>query len=133
MGTGFSWGDPLMTTMDDAADQFVNFMTNIWNEFPFRGKKLYMTGESYAGKFIPRYSWALHENASFNLQASLIGDPYVAPLTQRTHMHLVPEAINILDGSNMPQIAAMRKSCQEELAIDIAKSSGVCHAIMDYI
>jgi len=77
-----------------------------------------MTGESYAGKYIPRFSWALHENGGFNLQASLVGDPYTAPLTQRTHMHIVPEALNILDDSNMPQIAALRKTCQEGIEDD---------------
>ena len=68
-----------------------------------------MTGESYAGKYIPRYSSAiLDANATagvdppkYNLKASLIGDPYTAPLTQRTHMYIVPEALNILDDSNM--------------------------------
>lgn len=119
--------------MDEASTQFVNLMTNIWTYFPFTDKPLYMTGESYAGKYIPRFSWALHENGSFNLQASLVGDPYTAPLTQRTHMHLVPEALNILDDSNMPQIAALRKNCQEMLAIDLAQADDTCAAIMDYI
>ena len=133
VGTGFSWGGPLLTTMDEASDQFINLMTNIWAEFPFQGKPLFMTGESYAGKYIPRFSWALHENGNFNLQASLVGDPYTAPLTQRTHMYLVPEALNILDDSNMPQIAALRKNCQEELAIDFAQADETCANIMGYI
>jgi carboxypeptidase C (cathepsin A) len=49
-----------------------------------------MTGESYAGKYIPRFSWAMHEDGSFNLKGSLIGDPYTAPLTQRTHTYILP-------------------------------------------
>ena len=63
---------------------------------PFPKKDFYMTGESYAGKYIPRFSWeilqtnkSLGENR-YNLLASLVGDPYTAPLTQRTHMYLVP-------------------------------------------
>ena len=54
-------------------------------------------------------------------------------MTQRTHMHLVPEALNILDDSNMPQIAALRKSCQEMLAVDFDQADDTCAAIMDYI
>ena len=51
-------------------------MKNIFKEFPvLQDKDLYMTGESYAGKYIPRFSWALHEDGGFNLKASLIGDP----------------------------------------------------------
>ena len=82
VGTGFSWGTPLLTTMEEASAEFITFMENIWSTFPaLNGKDLYMTGESYAGKYIPRFSWALHENGNFNLRASLIGDPYTAPLT----------------------------------------------------
>ena len=48
-------------------------------------------------------------------------------------MHLVPEALNILDDSNMPQIAALRKNCQEMLATDLAQADDTCAAIMDYM
>lgn len=102
VGTGFSYGSPYVTTMDEAQEQFMNLVTNIWWEFPLDGLPLYMTGESYAGKYIPQFSWALLQNGQFNLKASLMGDPYTAPLTQNTLMHVVPEALNILDDSNMP-------------------------------
>jgi carboxypeptidase C (cathepsin A) len=65
-----------------------------------------LTGESYGGKYLPRYSYAILEanklSNIFNLKATLVGDPYTAPMTQRTHMHVVPEALNIIDDSNMP-------------------------------
>jgi len=110
--------------MDEAAAEFANLVAAIWEAFPeLATKELYMTGESYAGKYIPRFSYELlntpTEGANkFNLKASLAGDPYTAPLAQRTEMHIVPEALNILDDSNMGQIAALRKNCQEELYLD---------------
>ena len=70
------------------------------------------------------------------MKATLVGDPYTAPMTQRTHMHLVPEALNILDDSNMPQIAAMERRCQEILTDPDASSSekgDTCSNIMGYI
>lgn len=82
VGTGFSYGEPLLTTLDECSDEFMTFMVGIWETFPdLQGKDLYVTGESYAGKYIPRFSWALYEDGRFNLKASLIGDPYTAPLT----------------------------------------------------
>jgi carboxypeptidase C (cathepsin A) len=72
------------------------------------GHDLYLTGESYGGKYLPRYSYAMlmanqtKGQTYFNLKATLVGDPYTAPMTQRTNMHLVPTALNILDDSNMP-------------------------------
>jgi carboxypeptidase C (cathepsin A) len=108
VGTGFSWGDDLLTNMNDAADEFIYFLTNLFNKYPqLKGHDLYLTGESYGGKYLPRYSYAILEANKlskniFNLKATLVGDPYTAPMTQRTHMHVVPEALNIIDDSNMP-------------------------------
>ena len=69
----------------------------------------------------------------FNLKASFIGDPYIAPLIQRTHMHVVPEALNILDDSNMPQISALRHRCMESLAKDMVNAKYDCKKIMGFI
>jgi len=61
VGTGFSWGEPLLTNMDETAEEFQNWLTNFINAFPeFKGTDLYITGESYAGKYIPRYSWEIY-------------------------------------------------------------------------
>ena len=140
VGTGFSYGEPLLTTMDEAATEFVYFLDQIWNMYTaFPKKDLYMTGESYAGKYIPRFSVEiLNTNESlgearYNLLASLVGDPYTAPLTQRTHMYLVPQALNILDDSNMGQIATLNRRCQEILSSDMAAADETCGDIMGYI
>lgn len=83
------------------------------------GHDLYLTGESYGGKFLPRYSYhllkanELWETNYFNLKATMCGDPFTAPISQRTRIHILPEALNILDDSNMPQIAAMERHCEE--------------------
>jgi len=40
----------------------------MWEQFPaFKDKELYITGESYAGHYIPAFSNAIIENGSFNL------------------------------------------------------------------
>lgn len=81
--TGFSYGTPLLTDMDEVKAEFVYFLGQIWDKFPvLKTKDLYMTGESYAGHYIPAFSWELFQNNnSFRLKASLIGDPYTAALT----------------------------------------------------
>lgn len=94
-----------------------------------------MTGESYAGKYIPRFAWEVvnDETLSKNLKGSMVGDPYTAPVTQRTHTYIVPEALNILDDSNMPQIAALQKNCLEVLAKNITLAADTCSAIIGYV
>ena len=34
VGTGFSYGTPLLTTMDEAAAEFMYFMTKLWETIP---------------------------------------------------------------------------------------------------
>mmetsp|Transcript_18229 Transcript_18229/g.22741 ORF Transcript_18229/g.22741 Transcript_18229/m.22741 type:complete len:135 (-) Transcript_18229:1059-1463(-) len=88
-----------------------------------------LTGESYAGHYIPAFSNALLDDDAFSgiFKASLMGDPYTAGLTQKRLMYKVPEALNILDDSNMPQIAALNKNCVESVSYD------ECNKIMNYI
>jgi carboxypeptidase D len=65
VGTGFSWGKSYATNLDDTASEFVNyFMMNLYTLFPeFVGREIYLAGESYAGKFVPRYA---QEMLNFN-------------------------------------------------------------------
>ena len=48
-------------------------------------------------------------------------------------MYLVPQALNILDDSNMGQIATLNRRCQEILNTDMSAADETCAAIMDYI
>lgn len=112
VGTGFSWGsEALLTTMEQAGDEFEYWLTQFFTTFPqYQGRDFYITGESYAGKYIPYYAWKVWNTQQeatlplWNLKSALVGDPYTAPLTQRTNMWNLPVGLNLLDETNMPQI-----------------------------
>ncbi len=59
VGTGFSYGESLISTMEQAGDQFITFLDNFINEYPDY-MRLYrsigLAGEGYAGKYIPYFS-----------------------------------------------------------------------------
>lgn len=51
-------------------------------------------------------------------------------------MHHVPKALNILDDSNMPQIATLQQRCREILTKEEftdEEKGDTCASIMDYI
>jgi carboxypeptidase C (cathepsin A) len=74
--------------MDAAAGEFIFFMNNLFEKYPaLVGRDLFLTGESYGGKYLPRYSYALLKanealgSSRYNLKATLVGDPYTSPMT----------------------------------------------------
>ena len=95
--------------MKDAANQFVTAMQFFVTFFPqFKNHTTMLAGESYAGKFVPLYIYYMLEanvhskvGEYWHITGAFMGDPYIAPLSQRSHMYIVPEALDIIDESNM--------------------------------
>ena len=101
-------------------------------------KPLHLTGESYAGKYLPLFTHDILESnkkgdTKIPLTTTLIIDPYPAPVVQRTSMHQVPSALGIIDENNLKQISVLEQRCQHDHTFDIMKAEDTCSGIMDYI
>jgi carboxypeptidase D len=71
VGTGFSTGEVRATSEEDIAQDFVKFFKNFQTTFGIKNFKIFVTGESYAGRYVPYISAAmLDENNKeyYNLQ-----------------------------------------------------------------
>ncbi|KAF8164723.1 alpha/beta-hydrolase [Crassisporium funariophilum] len=79
VGTGFSQGTPNIKNEDDLAAQLAGFLVQFLEVFPeMKKKKLYLTGESYAGTYVPYIANYLYEHpgvVDLNLQGMWISDP----------------------------------------------------------
>ncbi|KAF2202400.1 carboxypeptidase cpdS precursor [Delitschia confertaspora ATCC 74209] len=81
VGTGFSQGEPTAQSTEEAAQEFLGFWKNFIDTFGLQNKKVYITGESYAGKYVPYFADAMLEKKDktyYDVQAILIYDPSVA-------------------------------------------------------
>jgi carboxypeptidase D len=82
VGTGFSQGTPNITNEVDLAAQLVGFMQQFLEVFPeMKNKNLYLTGESYAGTYIPYiadYIYAHPKALDLDLQGLWISDPSIS-------------------------------------------------------
>ena len=82
VGTGFSQGTPNIKNEDDLAAQLVGFMQQFLQVFPeMKSKKLYLTGESYAGMYVPYIANFIYQNPKaldLNLQGIWISDPVIS-------------------------------------------------------
>jgi len=106
----------------------------------FADRDFHLTGESYGGKFLPLFSYAILEankaaapEHHIRLRSTMIGDPFPSPVVQRTHMHVVGEGLNVLDDKNLEQISALEQHCQLEQAVNATEGVTTCNAVQDYV
>ncbi|KAJ6092671.1 hypothetical protein N7486_007960 [Penicillium sp. IBT 16267x] len=80
VGTGFSTGKPTANSEEEIAQDFVKFFKN-WQEiFGIKNFKIYVTGESYAGRYVPYISAAFLDEKNkeqYDLQGALAYDPCI--------------------------------------------------------
>ena len=80
VGTGFSTGKPEARTEADVANEFLGFWKNFMETFALQGKKIFITGESYAGMYVPHIASAMLDKNNtkyYDLEATMIYDPSI--------------------------------------------------------
>jgi carboxypeptidase D len=78
VGTGFSQGTPTAASEADVAAQFMGFWKNVVDTFALRGFTVYITGESYAGYYVPYIADAFfnaNDTEYYNISSIMIYDP----------------------------------------------------------
>lgn len=81
VGTGFSQGTPTATSEEDVAKQFMSWFKNFVDTFAMQGFSVYITGESYAGQYVPYIASAMldaNDTTYYNVSGIMIYDPSIA-------------------------------------------------------
>lgn len=80
VGTGFSQGKPSIKDEHDLADQFAGFWKNFITTFGFENADMYLTGESYAGRYVPYIAKNFldqKDSQHYNLKGISINNPTI--------------------------------------------------------
>ncbi|EME44633.1 hypothetical protein DOTSEDRAFT_88719 [Dothistroma septosporum NZE10] len=80
IGTGYSIGTPTATSEEETAQNFVEFFENFQDLFGIKNYKIYVTGESYAGRYVPYIAAAMIDRNStkhFDVRGALLYDPCI--------------------------------------------------------
>jgi carboxypeptidase D len=59
VGTGYTQGEGSANSTEGAGIEFLGFLKNFIDNFALHNKKIYLTGESYAGMYVPYYADAM--------------------------------------------------------------------------
>lgn len=105
VGTGWSTGETILTTLDEIGDEFVQFMLSFYEEHPvYKDRELVLTGESFAGKYLSYTSRAIldyNDDSSnsfkFNLNNLILSNPLVDTPTERLNQNAVGWALGFYD------------------------------------
>ena len=122
--------------MEDGANEVVTFLKEFVKLYPEYGdgkRPFVITGESYAGKYIPHITRKVRLNTSLNITSALIGNPFTAPIRQRISTHLVAKDVGIIDSQHMNQVAALRRRCEESISTSWMNGIDDCEQTMNYI
>jgi carboxypeptidase D len=84
IGVGFSQGTPNITNEVELADEFRGFYKSFVDTFDTHSWKTYITGESYAGYYVPYIAdgfISANDTEYFNLAGISINDPIIGDET----------------------------------------------------
>jgi vitellogenic carboxypeptidase-like protein len=139
--TGYSYGNKLFTSEAEIRANALKFVQNFYLKHPeMADRDLYITGESYAGIFIPNIA---HEILLFNQKATdaekiplkgvAVGNGFMQPLEQRLSAHKLSIAAGLLQFESLPQLEQLHLRCEEASVHNKSISYDVCYKIMKYM
>jgi carboxypeptidase D len=122
-GVGFSQGSTPPIDEEDLAADFIGFFNNFSNLFFGKDEfDVYVTGESYAGRYVPYISAAmLNEKSSYSISGALIYDgtigQYAVVQTEVPTLPFVEENLDhfsFLNSTQLVELQSAHKSCGYE-------------------
>ncbi|CAF9941404.1 hypothetical protein IMSHALPRED_002558 [Imshaugia aleurites] len=120
VGTGFSIGEVTATTEEEIAQDFIKFFKNWETTFGIKNYKIYVTGESYAGRYVPYISAAMLDEKDkeyYDLSGALVYDPCIGQFDYtQEEVPAVPfvlenQALLQFNDSFLAQLESLDQSC----------------------
>lgn len=93
VGVGYSQGTPNITNEIELGEQFIGFYKQFVDTFQTKGYKTYITGESYAGMYVPYIADAFitaDDTDYYNLAGIAINDPLIGDATMQQQVVMLP-------------------------------------------
>jgi len=124
VGAGYSFtGDEAgyTTNQTAVAKNLYSALVQFFELYPeYRDNDFYVTGESYAGKYVPAVSYAIHQNnpgarVKINLKGLAIGNGLIDPANQMVYSEFLYER-GLIDNTNRQIMEKMEDEARECIA-----------------
>ncbi|MCJ1459669.1 hypothetical protein MMC28_010048 [Mycoblastus sanguinarius] len=93
VGVGYTQGTPNITNEVELAQEFMGFWKNWVEDFQVQGRKVYITGESYGGYYVPYVADAFinaDDTTYYNLAGIAINDPILGDGDLQQEVPVIP-------------------------------------------
>jgi carboxypeptidase D len=93
VGVGYTTGVPNISDEVELGKQFIGFWKNFVDTFDMHGFDVYLTGESYAGFYVPYIADAFitaNDTDYYNLKGIAINDPIIGDETNQGQVTIMP-------------------------------------------
>ncbi|KAL0460148.1 UNVERIFIED_CONTAM: Serine carboxypeptidase-like 48 [Sesamum latifolium] len=135
-GTGFSYSSDradIRTSSEEASVDFYDFLQAFFEKHPQYAKNdFYITGESYAGHYIPVFAAQIHqrnknnEGLHINLKGIAIGNGLTNPEIQYKAYPDYALDMKLIDKSQYNNLSQSASTCQQEIRSCGANRSSAC-------
>jgi len=121
VGTGFSFTDQdecYARNQTTVSNDLFNLLKQFFQTFPeLKNNEFYITGESYAGKYIPYLAYTIHQRKSiakkyFNFVGVAIGDGFTDPINQMEYDQLLYQ-IGLLDAQQRNRMHELQEDIKD--------------------
>ena len=119
-GVGLSSGKRgTFSDESEAMDQLYQALLTFYKRYPeLKSRPLYLSGESYAGKYLPQLAMRIlsgNPKDTINLQGLLIGDGWVNPKLQQSSDAEFAYSHGLIDKITYRKVTALYQQCAKEI------------------
>ncbi|CAG8627233.1 6064_t:CDS:10 [Acaulospora morrowiae] len=142
VGTGFSFADSnsYLTNVTQVPGQFLLFLDKFFEIFPEYSKDdMYITGESFAGTYIPYIASAILQRnharktadyLKYNLKGIAIGNGWIDPITQYNAYYTFSVDHNLLTGEYKKLAQDQLKLCMDTEKANTTIHLDICEQVL---
>ena len=120
IGTGYSYGHKNITDGKQIGDFIIKFLNKFYQKFPdMKSNNFYISGESYAGKYLPAIATSIidfNKNMSsadkINLKGVLIGNEIADPMVQFPSIRHLSLSIGHIQIDSLPELDTVEQRWQ---------------------